>query len=154
MSGTIYYNVTYGVEHEVTKEEVEEACRRADALEFINNFEEGFNTDVGEFGGNLSGGQRQRICIARAILNNPDILLLDESTSNLDMESQYNVCKALDEIRRNKTTIVIAHKLSTVRNADAIVVIKDGYVDAIGKHEELIQSNKLYKDIIEIQAFA
>lgn len=154
MTGTVYENITYGVDRDVTKSEVEEACRQADALEFVNSLEKGFDTQVGEFGYSLSGGQRQRVCIVRAILNNPEILLLDEFTSNLDIEAQENVERALDELCKGKTTIVIAHKMSTVKKADNIVVIKNGCVDGIGNHKMLLQSNELYKKLVNMQELA
>lgn len=122
---TFFNNIAFGVEN-ATREQVEEAAKIANAHEFIMASEQGYDTNVGDRGGKLSGGQRQRISIARAILKNPPILILDEATSALDTESEHLVQEALENLMRNRTTIVIAHRLSTIRNADEICVMHEG----------------------------
>jgi ABC transporter fused permease/ATP-binding protein len=134
--GTIKENIAYG-RPEANEEEIIEAARKANALEFIEKFPEGMQTIVGERGVKLSGGQRQRVAIARAILKDPAILVLDEATSSLDAESEHLVQQALDELMKGRTTIMIAHRLATVRKADKIFVIKDGQIIEEGNHEEL-----------------
>ncbi len=134
--GTIKENIAYGRPN-ATDREIEEAAKKANALEFIQKFPEQMATIVGERGIKLSGGQRQRIAIARAILKDPAILVLDEATSSLDAESEHLVQQALDELMKNRTTIIIAHRLATVRKADKIFVIKEGQVIETGNHEEL-----------------
>jgi subfamily B ATP-binding cassette protein MsbA len=136
-AGTIRENIAYG-RPEAADEEIEAAARAANAAEFIERLEEGYQTVVGERGTKLSGGQRQRIAIARAILKDPRILILDEATSSLDARSERLVQEALDKLMVNRTTLVIAHRLSTVRNADAILVIEGGRLVEKGRHEELM----------------
>jgi ABC-type multidrug transport system fused ATPase/permease subunit len=149
--GSILENIAYG-KPDATREEIENAARKANALEFIESFPEGFETVVGERGIQLSGGQRQRIAIARAVLKNPKILILDEATSSLDSESERLVQEALDELMKNRTSIVIAHRLSTVRKADQIFVMKNGEIIERGTHEELVQlDNGMYKNLSELQ---
>jgi ABC-type multidrug transport system fused ATPase/permease subunit len=149
--GSIRENIAYG-NQEATDEQIEEAARKANAQEFINKFPEGYETIVGERGVKLSGGQRQRIAIARAILKNPAILILDEATSSLDSESELLVQEALERLMKGRTSFVIAHRLSTVRNANQIVVIDKGVVQETGTHDALIQSeNGLYKRLVEMQ---
>ncbi len=135
--GSILENIAYG-KPGATLVEIEDAAKRANAMEFIEKFPERFDTIVGERGVKLSGGQRQRIAIARAILKNPAILLLDEATSALDSESEKLVQSALDELMKDRTSIIIAHRLSTIRNVDKICVLKDGQITESGKHEDLI----------------
>jgi ABC-type multidrug transport system fused ATPase/permease subunit len=145
-AGTIRDNIAYGKPN-ATDLEVEEAARKANALDFIISFPDQFKTLVGERGIQLSGGQRQRIAIARAVLKNPSILILDEATSSLDSESEHLVQEALDKLMVGRTSIVIAHRLSTIRNADKIVVLQNGLVQEVGPHQELIlnESGLYYK---------
>lgn len=151
--GTVYDNITYGMNSKISMETVREACQEADALEFIERLDEGFETDIGEFGNRLSGGQKQKLCIARTILLKPSIFLLDEFNSNLDLDTENNVRQALDRLCRGKTRIVVAHRLATIKGADHIAVIKDGRVEAVGKHEELLKISETYQDLIHKQAF-
>ena len=141
---TIFNNIAYGELSASDPDKVIEASSFANALDFINNFPEKFNTIVGQSGVLLSGGQRQRIAIARALLKNAPILLLDEATSALDTESEKLIQKSISKLSENKTTIIIAHRLSTVMNADKIIVIDDGNVVECGKHEELIDNKSSY----------
>lgn len=145
---TVKENICYGNE-DVPMEKVVEAAKRAMGHDFIMALPEGYQTNLGEGGSALSGGQRQRIAIARAILNNPPILILDEATSSLDAESEYAVSEALKELMKGRTTIVIAHRLATVVNADLIVVIDEGKIVESGKHDELLRKNGLYAQLCE-----
>ena len=149
---TFFNNIAFGVEN-ATREQVEEAAKIANAHEFIMASEQGYDTNVGDRGGKLSGGQRQRISIARAILKNPPILILDEATSALDTESEHLVQEALENLMRNKTTIVIAHRLSTIRNADEICVMHEGKIVERGTHDELLQLDGYYKRLSAMQSF-
>lgn len=149
---TFFNNISFGVEG-ATLEQVQEAARIANAHEFIMASEEGYNTNIGDRGGKLSGGQRQRISIARAILKNPPILILDEATSALDTESERLVQDALENLMRNRTTVVIAHRLSTIRNADEICVMHEGEIVERGRHEELLALNGYYKRLCDMQSF-
>ena len=149
--GTIKENILYG-KPTASDEEVYDAAKRAHALEFINTFPEKLETIVGERGIKLSGGQRQRIAIARAILKNPKILILDEATSSLDAESEKLVQIALDDLMKDRTTIVIAHRLATIRKVDQIYVIKEGQIYESGTHQELTLMDKgLYASLIKLQ---
>ena len=145
-SGTIRDNICYG-SGRASDAEVAEAARQANALDFINELPEGMNTQVGERGQLLSGGQRQRISIARALLKDPDILILDEATSSLDTQSERFVQQALDRLMRGRTVFVIAHRLTTIRNATKIVVLDRGRVMEEGSHENLIEANGLYASL-------
>jgi ATP-binding cassette subfamily B protein len=149
-SGTIAENISFGKEN-VSMEEIIKASKMANAYEFIKDLENGFETEVGERGVMLSGGQKQRIAIARALIQNPEILILDEATSALDTESERLVQDALDRLMVNRTTFVIAHRLSTIINADKIVVMENGKIKEIGRHQELLDKNGLYKHFYEIQ---
>lgn len=149
--GTIMENIAYG-KTDASETEIIEAAKKANAHEFIVRFPEGYRTLVGERGIKLSGGQRQRIAIARAILNNPAILILDEATSSLDSESERLVQAALETLMEGRTSFIIAHRLSTVRNADKIVVIKDGQIVESGTHEELIEKpDGMYRMLSALQ---
>lgn len=148
--GTIAENIAYG-KLGATAEEIADAARKANAHDFICKFPEGYETIVGERGIKLSGGQRQRIAIARAILKNPAILILDEATSSLDSESEQLVQEALDNLMKNRTSFVIAHRLSTIRNAHKIVVIDKGTVTEEGSHEQLMANNSLYRKLNDMQ---
>ena len=149
---TFFNNISFGVEG-ATLEQVKEAARIANAHEFIMASEDGYNTNIGDLGGKLSGGQRQRISIARAILKNPPILILDEATSALDTESERLVQEALENLMRNRTTIVIAHRLSTIRNADEICVMHEGEIVERGRHKELLDLKGYYKRLCDMQSF-
>ena len=148
--GTIAENIAYG-KPGASVEEIKDAAQKANAHEFITKFPEGYETIVGERGIKLSGGQRQRIAIARAILKNPAILILDEATSSLDSESEQLVQEALDNLMKNRTSFVIAHRLSTIRNAHKIVVIDKGTVTEQGTHEQLMAQGGLYRKLNEMQ---
>ncbi|MDB5141350.1 MAG: antibiotic transporter ATP-binding protein [Mucilaginibacter sp.] len=149
---TIFNNIAFG-KTDVSREQVEEAARIANAHNFIMETENGYQTNIGDRGTKLSGGQRQRICIARAILNNPPIMLLDEATSALDTESEKLVQDALNNLMKNRTSLVIAHRLSTIQNADLIIVLENGVIVEQGKHHELISKNGLYRRLIDMQTF-
>lgn len=147
---TIRNNISYSKEN-ATDEEIKNAARAAYADEFIENFPEKYDALCGERGVKLSGGQKQRITIARALLKNPPILILDEATSALDTESERVVQKALDNLMKGRTSFVVAHRLSTILNADIIVVFNNGGIEAIGRHEEILVSSPTYKNLYEMQ---
>lgn len=149
--GTIEENIAYGKPGS-SDEEIREASRKANAFEFIESFPDKFKTVVGERGVKLSGGQRQRIAIARAILKNPAILILDEATSSLDAQAEVLVQEALETLMENRTTIIIAHRLSTIKKVDRIFVIKEGHLAETGSHEELTQlDNGIYSNLLKLQ---
>jgi subfamily B ATP-binding cassette protein MsbA len=147
---TIRNNIAYGLE-DCPIDKIIEAAKAANAHDFIMQLPNGYDTVIGERGMKLSGGQRQRISIARALLKNPPILILDEATSNLDAESEILVQEAIERLMQNRTVFVIAHRLSTIRNADRIIVIDNGRIVQEGKHEELIHQDGLYKKLYEMQ---
>lgn len=150
---TIANNISFGMEN-VTKEKLIEAAKIANAHDFIQQLPNGYNTNIGDGGGKLSGGQKQRISIARAVLKNPDILVLDEATSALDTESEKLVQEALNNLMKNRTSLIIAHRLSTIQHADEIIVLQEGKIIERGTHESLIKLNGNYTKLIEMQSFA
>ena len=147
---TIRNNISYG-QRKYSEEEIIQSAQLANAHEFIMQLPKGYNTVIGERGLILSGGQKQRIAIARAILKNPSILILDEATSNLDSESEALIQNAIDELIKNRTTIVIAHRLSTITNANQILVLNEGRIIEQGTHKDLIGQDGVYKKLCEIQ---
>jgi len=149
---TVFNNIAFGMEN-VSKEAVIEAAKVANAHEFVMQLENGYDTVIGDRGMNLSGGQRQRLSIARAVLKNPPILILDEATSSLDTESERLVQDALSKVMTQRTSIVIAHRLSTIQYADEIVVIQKGQIIERGKHDELIAAGGIYKKLTDLQSF-
>ncbi len=151
-SGTIRYNMTYGLEKTFTDAELVRAAKDANIYEFIQSLPEGFDSDVGEAGCKVSGGQRQRIAIARALLKDPKILLLDEATSNLDPEARAEVEKAMERLKAGRTTVVIAHEIKSVENADQIVVLSGGAVNGVGTDSKLSKENELYRSLKDLQS--
>ena len=150
MYGTILYNLTYGIEA-YNAEDIEKAIDNANLRELINSLPNRLNTEIGDKGVKLSGGERQRLAIARAMIRNSKILLLDEATSHLDSESERLVQTALDNLMTGRTTIVIAHRLSTLKNASKLIVMENGTISGIGTHKELLQNNSLYKKFVDQQ---
>lgn len=149
---TIFKNISFGNES-ATEEQVIEAAKIANAHEFIVKMENGYHTNIGDRGSKLSGGQRQRLSIARAVLKNPPILILDEATSALDTESERLVQEAIQNLMRNRTSVVIAHRLSTIQHADQIVVMQHGEIIEQGKHQELLALGGVYKRLFDMQGF-
>jgi ATP-binding cassette, subfamily B, bacterial len=148
--GTVAENIAYGSFH-ASPQEVIQAAQMAEAHEFIQHLPQGYETVVGERGQKLSGGQRQRLAIARAILKNPPILVLDEATSAVDNETEAAIQRSLEKITQNRTTIAIAHRLSTVRNADRIYVMEEGQLVEWGTHEELLTHQGIYASLWQVQ---
>jgi len=148
---TIFNNIAFGVEN-ATQEDVERVARIANAHDFIMETENGYQTNIGDRGSRLSGGQRQRISIARALLKNPPILILDEATSALDTESERLVQNAIEQLMKNRTSIVIAHRLSTIKSADLICVVQDGNIVEVGRHDELMAKDGYYRKLNEMQS--
>jgi ATP-binding cassette, subfamily B (MDR/TAP), member 1 len=150
-SDTMHANIAYGKQGEVTEEEIIAAAKAANAHDFISSLPQGYSSTVGERGTQLSGGQKQRVAIARAILKEPRILLLDEATSALDAEAERIVQDALDQVMISRTTFIVAHRLSTIKGADMIAVIKDGKVAEKGKHESLMAiEGGAYASLVEL----
>ena len=151
-SCSIRDNITYGIHREVTQEEIEEAAREAAIHDVILGFKHGYDTLVGERGVTLSGGQKQRLAIARTLLINPRILILDDSTSSVDMETEVQIRAALDSLMNNRTTFIIAHRIQSIMNADLILVFDKGKIVQMGEHNSLLNQDGIYKDIYDIQA--
>ncbi|GAA0517229.1 ATP-binding cassette, subfamily B [Halorubrum aquaticum] len=149
--GTVRENITYGA-FEATDEEVREAAKAAEAHAFIENLPDGYDTMVGERGVKLSGGQRQRVTIARAVLKDPDVLVLDEATSDVDTETEMLIQRSIDRLTADRTTFAIAHRLSTIKDADTILVLEDGEVVERGTHDELLENGGLYAHLWGVQA--
>jgi subfamily B ATP-binding cassette protein MsbA len=149
---SIYNNIKLG-KINATEEEVIKAAKIANAHKFILETPDGYSSNIGDRGDKLSGGQKQRICIARAILKNPKILILDEATSSLDTESEKLVQEALEKLMQNRTSLVIAHRLSTIKNADEIIVLDKGTIIERGSHDDLISANGHYKKLCDLQSF-
>lgn len=147
---SIANNIALGMDH-VNQPDIEQAARVANAYDFIKNKEDGFNTNIGDRGSKLSGGERQRVTIARAVLKNPPILILDEATSSLDTESERLVQDAINNMMQQRTSIVIAHRLSTIRNADEIIVLQKGEIAERGTHDELLAKGGIYRKLVEMQ---
>ena len=145
-AGTIMENIRYG-NPDATDEDVIRAARRANAHEFIMSFPDGYDTDIGQRGAKLSGGQKQRISIARVFLKNPPVLIFDEATSALDNESEKVVQQSLEDLARNRTTFVIAHRLTTIRNARRILVLTEKGIEEQGTHEELLAKKGVYESL-------
>ena len=149
-SGTIRDNIAFE-KPDASDEEVIAAAKAAQAHDFIMGFEKGYDTQVVQRGANLSGGQKQRISIARALLMQPEILIFDDSTSAVDVETETKIEMALNKLMEDTTTIIIAQRISTVLSADVIIVLDDGKIVALGRHEELIETSKIYQEIYDSQ---
>jgi len=147
---TVRNNIAYG-RPDIPHEQVVSAAQAAHAHDFITGLPQGYDTVIGENGIKLSGGERQRLAIARALLKNPPVLLLDEATSNLDSDSEKAVQRALEELMKGRTTLVVAHRLSTIRNADRIYVVKNGRIEEQGSHDELLDGNGEFARLYNLQ---
>ena len=147
---TVFNNIAFGISG-ASQDDVINAAKVANAHEFISRMEEGYRTIIGDRGGKLSGGEKQRLTIARAVLKNPPILILDEATSSLDTESERLVQDALYKLMKNRTSIVIAHRLSTIQNADEILVLQKGTLEERGNHKELLVTDGVYKHLVDLQ---
>jgi subfamily B ATP-binding cassette protein MsbA len=147
---TIASNIALGTP-DASPEDIEHAAKVANAHSFISQKEDGYQTNIGDRGSKLSGGERQRVTIARAVLKNPPILILDEATSSLDTESERLVQDAINNMMQNRTCVVIAHRLSTIRHADEIIVLQKGAIVERGTHDELVVQNGFYKKLVEMQ---
>ncbi|PCI64741.1 MAG: multidrug ABC transporter permease [Kordiimonadales bacterium] len=151
MPGSIRDNICYGIEREVSDEELRSAARDAHCLDFIEAMDEGFEASISEQGGNISGGQRQRLAIARMFLKDPSVLILDEATSSLDSETEHHVKEALAKLMKGRTNIVVAHRLSTIVDADKIIVLEAGILSGEGSHAELVASHPFYARLVKRQ---
>ena len=149
-SGTIYDNLRWG-NKDATDEQCKEACRLACADDFIENFPDGYNTMITQGGTNVSGGQKQRLCIARALLKNPKVLILDDSTSAVDTATDARIRKAFREYLPETTKLIISQRVSSVMDADRIIVMEEGRLAGFGTHDELLADNEIYRDIYETQ---
>ena len=149
-SGTIKDNLRWGNEN-ATDSQIEQACKAADAESFIKSFPEGYETNLGQGGVNVSGGQKQRLCIARALLKNPKILILDDSTSAVDTATESRIRNALKEIAPDTTKIIIAQRISSVKEADVIFVLDEGKLNGFGTHDYLLKTNEIYREVYESQ---
>ena len=150
-SRSIEENISYGVDRKVSHEEIEAAARAAAIHDVILTFPEGYKTVVGEKGVTLSGGQKQRVAIARTLLKNPHILIMDDSTSSVDTETEAEIQTALQSLMKNRTTFIIAHRIQSIQSADLILVMDQGRITQRGTHEELLQQPGMYKQIFDIQ---
>jgi subfamily B ATP-binding cassette protein MsbA len=148
---TVKHNVLLGKEN-ATDDQVIEALKIANAWEFVKDLPDGIDTNIGDSGNKLSGGQKQRLSIARAVLKNPPIMILDEATSALDTESERLVQVALENMMKNRTSIVIAHRLSTIQRADTIIVMQKGRIVEQGQHQELLDKRGIYSNLVEMQS--
>ena len=148
--GTVKENILYG-KLDATDQELEDAAKKANAHDFIVDLENGYETIVGEKGAKLSGGERQRIAIARAILKNPKILVLDEATSSLDNRSEALIQEAVEKLMEGRTTFIVAHRLSTIHKADQIIVLEKGRIVETGQHEELMNNKNLYYNLYKLK---
>jgi ABC-type multidrug transport system fused ATPase/permease subunit len=149
-NNTVLENLLYG-KPDATKEEIIQAARAANAHDFIMQLPEDYETEIGERGVKLSGGQKQRLALARAILADPSVLILDEATSSVDAEAEFLIQQALERVLKGRTSLVIAHRLSTVRNADNIIVLDQGRIVESGKHNDLMQRGGLYNQLYQRQ---
>ena len=152
-SGTVQENILYGSFYNFGNVEMVKVSQQSDVLSFINDLTQGFNTDIGERGAKLSGGQKQKIAFSRALLRSPDLLLLDEATANLDVFAEKLIQENLNKGSGERITIIIAHRLSTVLNADNIYVLEKGRVIGSGTHEELLKSNQYYQNFVKEQLY-
>jgi ATP-binding cassette subfamily B protein AbcA/BmrA len=151
ISGTIRDNIAYGCDREVSNAEIVAAARHANAYDFIMEFPEGFDKEVGEGGMLLSGGQRQRIAIARAMIVNPKVLLMDEATASLDYQSDRLIWEAAEKLMQGRTTILIAHDMNAVMSADNVVVMNSGNIEAVGTHTSLMKESPTYREYVSLQ---